>query len=274
MLIDLKIVQPGLFRLNPSSIRRRQLPAVFLFCLSLLLIRVSLAEGQRPTTYYPGSGSRDNWERRKPEQVGMGAAAFEEAISFAKRQIEPKSVAEVIAARQGQESHPEIIGLTKERGGQNGLVLRQGYIVAEWGETDRVDMIFSATKSFLSAIAGLAFDRGLIQDIHGPVKMDVNDGAFDSPHNAKITWEQFLQQTSEWEGSLWAKPHTIDEPRSHTLQEPGTFWCYNDVRVNRLSLSLLRVWKKPLPQVLKEELMDPIGASNAWQWHVIGTPRS
>ena len=29
------------------------------------------------------------------------------------------------------------------------------------------------------------------------------------------------------------------------------FWEYNDVRVNRLALSLLRVWNKPLPQVLQ-----------------------
>ena len=248
-----------------SSIRRLQLPTLFLICLSLLLIRVSPAEGQRASVYYPGSG--DNWERRKPEQVGMDAALFEEAINFAKKQVEPKSVPEVIAQRQRQESHPEIIGPTKERGGQSGVVLRHGYIIAEWGETDRADMVFSATKSFLSTIAGLAFDRGLIKNVHDPVKKYVDDGGFDSPHNAKITWHQFLQQTNEWEGWLWEKPSTIDEPRNHTLQEPGTFFNYNDVRVNRLSLSLLRLWKKPLPELLKKEIMDPIGASNTWQWN-------
>src|SRR5262249_8998171 len=153
-----------------------------------------------------------------------------------KRQVEPKNIAEVIAARQRQESHPEIIGPTKERGGTNGLVLRHGYIVAEFGETDRVDMTFSATKSFLSTVAGLAFDRGLIKDVNEPVKKYVSDGGFDSPHNAKITWHHLLQQTSEWEGTLWEKPHTIDERPNHKLQEPGTLFNYNDVRVNRLSL--------------------------------------
>jgi CubicO group peptidase (beta-lactamase class C family) len=197
----------------------------------------------------------------------MDAKLFEEAISYAKTRAASQTVAQVIAARQRQESHPEIIGPTKERGGQNGIVLRHGYVIAEWGETDRVDMTFSATKSFLSTVFGLAFDRGLIKDVHEPVKKYVNDGGFDSPHNAKITWHHFLQQTNEWEGWLWEKPSTIDEPPGHKLQEPGTFYNYNDVRVNRLSLSLLRVWKKPLPQVLKEQIMDPIGASDTWQWN-------
>ena len=39
------------------------------------------------------------------------------------------------------------------------------------------------------------------------------------------------------------------------------------MRVNRLALSLLRVWNNPLPVVLKEEIMDPIGASDTWVWH-------
>jgi CubicO group peptidase (beta-lactamase class C family) len=37
--------------------------------------------------------------------------------------------------------------------------------------------------------------------------------------------------------------------------------------VNLLAYSLLHVWRRPLPQVLKEEVMDPIGASNTWRWH-------
>jgi CubicO group peptidase (beta-lactamase class C family) len=33
-----------------------------------------------------------------------------------------------------------------------------------------------------------------------------------------------------------------------------------------LALALLNVWRKPLPQVLKEKIMDPIGASPTWRW--------
>ena len=47
------------------------------------------------------------------------------------------------------------------------------------------------------------------------------------------------------------------------MKKPGTFYEYNDVRVNRLSLSLLELFKEPLPSVLKRRIMDPIGASSA-----------
>ena len=46
---------------------------------------------------------------------------------------------------------------------------------------------------------------------------------------------------------------------------------YNDVRVNRLSLAALRVLKKPLPSVLKDRIMDPIGASSSWSWNGYST---
>ena len=76
------------------------------------------------------------------------------------------------------------------------------------------------------------------------------------------------------------KPDLIDRHRSvgglpaagtkgthRDLREPGNFWEYNDVRVNRLALALLRVWRRPLPEVFRELVMDPIGASQTWEWH-------
>ena len=58
--------------------------------------------------------------------------------------------------------YQEIVGPTAERGGVNGIILRNGYIVAEFGDTDREDMTFSVTKSYLSTVAGLAYDDGLM----------------------------------------------------------------------------------------------------------------
>jgi len=50
------------------------------------------------------------------------------------------------------------------------------------------------------------------------------------------------------------------------IHEPGSFYEYNDVRINRFSLSLLRLFGKGVPEVLKAGVMDPIGASEDWQW--------
>ena len=51
------------------------------------------------------------------------------------------------------------------------------------------------------------------------------------------------------------------------LHPPGEFWEYNDVRVNRLSLALLQRFRRPLPEVFAERIMQPIGASSDWSWH-------
>ena len=61
------------------------------------------------------------------------------------------------------------------------------------------------------------------------------------------------------------------EPRH--LREPGEFWEYNDIRVNALALAALHVWREPLADVLRREVMDPIGATASWQWHAYENAR-
>ncbi|HEY1301729.1 MAG TPA: serine hydrolase domain-containing protein [Stellaceae bacterium] len=174
----------------------------------------------------------------------------------------------------------ETLGPVRPRGGPNGLILKNGAIAAEWGDTKRADMTFSVAKTYLAILAGLAWDRGIIHDPHDEVRRSVDDGGFDPPHNNAITWHHLLQQTSEWEGTLWDKPDLIDRHRAvggrpsaapkgthRELVQPGGFWEYNDVRINRLALALLRVWQRPLPEVFVELVMAPIGASPDWEWH-------
>jgi CubicO group peptidase (beta-lactamase class C family) len=162
----------------------------------------------------------------------------------------------------------------KSRAATNGVVVRRGYIIAEFGDIEAVDPTYSAAKSYLSTIAGLAVDRGLIGSVKDRVGVVVKDGGYSSEHNAKVTWDNHLTQTSEWEGEMFGKPSTFigreafgsAEMKPREIHEPGTYYEYNDVRVNRMSLSLLRVWKRPLPEVLKTEIMDPIGASGTWKY--------
>ena len=138
-------------------------------------------------------------------------------------------------------------------------------------------MTFSVTKTFLSTVVGVAFDRGRIRAVTDRVATYMPKGVdlFASEHNAPITWEHLLRQTSDWSGTLWGKPDWADRPpRGQTPEQwpnremhaPGTFYKYNDTRVNVLALSALYVLERPLPEVLKESIMDPIGASTTWHW--------
>jgi len=225
--------------------------------------------------YFP---DRFDWQQQKPEEVGMDASRVDEAIQYAIANENPatKDLGLDLVLTFGREPFGIAIGPTKERGSPSGLVVRHGYIVAEWGDTRRVDMTFSVTKTFLSTVVGLAWQKGLIRDVNDRARDYMpTPELFDSPHNAPITWEHLLRQTSDWQGTLWGKPDWADRPEgekpadypNRKLWEPGTHYKYNDVRVNVVALVALNVWRRPLPEVLRDEVMEPIGASNTWRWY-------
>lgn len=252
------------------------------------------ARARGATPYVPGA----QWERREPAAVGFDAARLAEAIEFAKTNDAraPRDMEESHYRSFGREPFGDGIGPFKPRGEPSGVVVRGGYVVASWGEPDRVDMTHSVTKSFLSATVGLAFDRGLIHSVRDtvwksqapvyPLRLTApTDRAatlgtpmfiqpFETPHNRTITWDDLLRQTSDWEGTLWGKPEWADRPaqnpeewKTRQRKAPGTAYEYNDVRVNVLALAATNVWRRPLPEVLRDHLMDPIGASTTWRWN-------
>jgi CubicO group peptidase (beta-lactamase class C family) len=212
-----------------------------------------------------------SWLRRAPDAAGFDPVKLEAAIAYARAHEtqRPRDFSDQ-ARIFGRPLGP----LPAERGGTNGLVLRGGAIVAEFGNTTAVEPMYSAAKSMLSTVLGLAIDRGLIKDIDARVADQVRDGGYESPQNQPVTWRQHVTQTSEWEGELFGKSHCFlgveefgegaSQPRN--LQPAGSYYEYNDVRVNRFALSLLRVWKKPVPDVFRDEIMNPIGASGSWRW--------
>lgn len=249
------------------NIRQYLVFSTFLLCLGAPIPALSQS---KPSVYYPATGN--NWQHRRPEDLGMDSALLDQAVAYAKTQAStiPADFSTQV------ETFGRVLGpLPKSRGETNGIILRHGYIVAEWGDTNQISPTYSAAKSFLSTLVGLAIDRGMIKSVHDSMKQYATDGGYDSAHNAKITWENHLQQTSEWEGTMFGKNSDFlgteefgrGQRRPREIKEPGAYWEYNDVRINRMSLTLLEVWQKPLPQVLKDEIMDHIGASRTWQYH-------
>jgi CubicO group peptidase (beta-lactamase class C family) len=208
----------------------------------------------------------------------MNTQLLDSAVNFAIKNDSKTDYNLRVANLRAYANEPgyQILGPMKDRGKPAGLIIRKGYIVAQWGDVKRVDMTFSVAKSYLSTVAGLAIDNGLIRSVDDRVSDYVTDGTFDGAHNSKITWRHLLNQSSDWSGCQfdicdWAdrppREGDIDEWRNRKLTEPGTTYEYNDVRVNLLAYSLLQVWRRPLPMVLKEKVMDPIRASTTWRWY-------
>lgn len=244
--------------------------------LTLLLTSSFVFLGYTQTTvYFPERNA--NWEEKDPKEYKIDPQDLEQAVQFAfdNEYSGPRDLRRAILKGFEREPFHELLGPTKKRGGPAGLILKNGYIVARWGNTRRVDMTFSVTKSFLSTVAGMAVDKNLIVNASDRVGDYIWDGTFRSPHNSQITWAHLLQQNSDWSGELWGIKDWADRPpregdldqwKNRELRTPGTVMEYNDVRVNVLAYSLTHVWRKSLPSVLKEHLMDPIGASTTWRW--------
>lgn len=233
--------------------------------------------------YFPPKGTM--WATHTPKQEGLDPVKLKAAIDYAisaERSFPPElaKVADIrdlrisVPLEYANEPFNSPIGPLKPHAPANGIILRHGYMVAEWGQTQSVDMTFSVTKTFLSSVAGVAFDRGLIKNIQDRVIDYVQPTPdFMLPHNRPISWDNMLRQDSGWIGTIWGKPWWADRPGAHPWSElaagpppVGKAWKYSDVRINALALALTYLWKRPLPEVLKQYIADPIGMSDSWHW--------
>lgn len=252
----------------PLRVRRSPIAAPLILVSLWLGTAVSPSLlAQKTATYFPPAGK---WEKKTPAELGFDAAKLQQAVEYARAHDSAWDFEKDQLRTFGTPLGP----VPKQRAATNGIILRHGFIAAEFGDTKANDPVYSAAKSFLSTVCSLAVEHGLIKDVNDPVAKYIHDGGYDSPHNAKITWKNHLQQESEWEGTLWGKNANFighedfgaGEMQPRPIHEPGSYYEYNDVRINRFSLSLLRLFGKGLPEVLKTSIMDPIGASQEWRW--------
>jgi len=174
-----------------------------------------------------------------------------------------------------------LYGPVHGRGPVSGVLFHKHVMLAEWGEPHKADLTFSVAKTYLALLAGIAFDQGLLPDVHEPVIQKCPSIGFEGERLNKITWQHLLQQTSEWEGTCLGIPEQVDRYRwlnyqpgkadgikgdARPLGEPGSRFEYNDVRINQLSLALLHLFKRPLPEVFEEFFRKPLGCTGEFQW--------
>ena len=261
--------------------------------LFIIFIFTVIFSNAQESAYFPAA---NHWERKSPSFFKMDSNKIKEAIQFSKMHESkfPRNARITQAMQYAKEPFGDPVGPMIDRGGLSGLIIYKGYIIAEWGDPTIIETCNSVTKSWVSSIVGLALDKGLISSLDDKVNnymppiqpyaalMNTNQNTmavkdfiypFASEHNKKITWDHLLRQTSDWEGDLWGKPDWADRPSENSAEwltrkrnEPGTSYKYNDTRVNALALAMTAVWHKPLPEVLRENIMQPIGASNTWTW--------
>ncbi|HKG82292.1 MAG TPA: serine hydrolase [Beijerinckiaceae bacterium] len=260
---------------------------------AILCVSPQLATAQSTgASYFPAT----DWERRTPAEARINEALLKQAVEAAITG-ETKAPRDLVMNHYqtfGREPFGYAIGPIRERGDPTGIVVHGGYIVAQWGDVNRGhdaqrDQEHAVERrrrrlrprhdqeprrpgeglrrpgSALRSAPGreqIGSDRVERPDlpVRGPAQLPNHLG----PHAAS---------NQRLGGTLWGKPDWADRPGENPAQwitrprnKPGTAYKYNDTRVNALALATLNLWRRPLPQVLKENILDPIGASNTWRW--------
>jgi len=188
---------------------------------------------------------RFDWQTRS-RQSRHGSGSRQRSRPLRGREREPG--AERPRRRSGhdiraREPFDTPIGPVKERGAANGLIVRHGYVVAEWGDTSRVDMTFSVTKTFLSTVVGLAWQKGLIRN--SPTWRATT---CPRPGTSRPQCHHHVGTSAAagraMAGHAVGKPDWADRPEAQRrrLAEPESsrhghaLQCNNDTRVNLLAL--------------------------------------
>ncbi|HEV7586782.1 MAG TPA: hypothetical protein VGO40_01535 [Longimicrobium sp.] len=179
------------------------------------LLLLAAPAGAQRGAYVPAPG--EAWEHRSPARVGIDSARLQEAVAFhrAHESRAPRDLVQAHYQTFGREPFGEPVGPFKPRGEPAGIVVRRGYLVAEWGDPRRVDMTFSVTKSFLSTVIGVAYDRRMIRSLDDPV------AAYMAPVFRSTPRPRRAPRRSGWRAPRCWSPST----RRTTAASPGTTCC-------------------------------------------------
>ncbi len=160
------------------------------------------------------------------------------------------------------------------------LVIRNGYLVLESYQfpytADMLHQINSATKSFTSALVGIAMAQGYIKSVDQPMLDFFPDYTVANLDAAKqsITLENLLTMSSglDWSTAVLERP-TFDEMRlsKDWIQfvldrpmkyEPGQFFIYNSGGSHLLAAIVAQATGQPLLDFARTNLLEPLGIQN------------
>ncbi len=216
--------------------------------LSMLVGCGPRAEDLAAVEYTPLS--RDDWEVSTPEEQGL----------------DPMLVAELYHNAAELET---LYGL---------LVIKNGHLIAEGyfndGSVEQVSGRQSATKSYTSALVGIALDQGCLSSVDQKM-MDFFPefaGQIDDPRKEQITIRDLLQMRAGYPdeertppyfeimffSDNWHfVPHLVDFPLT---SDPGTEFNYSNLMSHLLGVIVARACNTDLKSFAQEHLFSPINA--------------
>jgi len=161
------------------------------------------------------------------------------------------------------------------------LVIKEGHLIIEWyfndGSKTEAFHIHSASKSFMSALIGIAFREGILESLDQKLvdffpeyftpEMDQRKENITIKHLLTMkAGFAFSEGNDEWisyvSSENWVK-YAMELP---LLYDPGDFFHYGTVQTNLLSAILTRAANMSTRDFAEEHLFNPLGISIS-HWH-------
>ncbi len=196
---------------------------------------------------FPGK----DWEETSPEAQGLDSAKLKEAVSY-------------LENNSGSDGVKELV------------IIRNGCMIREGPNIDKMHGVWSLTKSFTSTVLGLLIDDGKAT-LDTLAKDYVPSMATTYPD---VTLKHFTTMTSGYYavgdktrgGYKHGPSRTPFKPAQTPLFEPpGSRYAYWDSAMNQFANVLTRIADEPIEELFKRRIADPIGMNRAkWDWGDFG----
>jgi CubicO group peptidase (beta-lactamase class C family) len=197
-----------------------------------VVFAVALAGAANAATaqVFPGA----TWETVRPEEAGWSAQGLRQAYE-----------------------HFQKMGSTAL------VIVHNGRMVAGWGDIQRRVRVHSVRKSFMSALYGIAIDRGQVDPRWTLQQLGIDDLPPSlTPQEKQATVRDLLMARSGIYHDAASETRSMREKRpSRGSHVPGTFWYYNNWDFNALGTILRQITRIDTFQALEEQIARPIGMS-------------
>lgn len=154
------------------------------------------------------------------------------------------------------------------------IVLEGNQIVREWYDQgkDTIGPLYSCTKSVISALFGIALDKGYLPSIEQPITQYVEYPSALAEELGEIQIKHLLTMTPGFDWPDFDKPYkamraaadpirfVLEQP---IISEPGTAFTYNSGGSHLLSAILTKATGMSAIQFAKEHLFQPLGFRSA-----------
>ena len=194
----------------------------------------------------------------QPYHLGVQA---EELSGFVKEDAASLRYSFPVAEHWSFKKLSRAVFFANEIGSSAVIVMHDGNLVLEWGETNLRMYSHSIRKSLLNALYGIAVEKGLIDLNTTIAELGIDDRPPKlSEQEKQATILDLLQSRSGIYHEASAESDYMKQERpSRGVFRAGEHWCYNNWDFNVLGTIFELKTDTPIGQAFKEWIADPIG---------------